>query len=353
VLALKPSAILIERPSNVVENPDDGEFNIPEYWAANQAASHLSVPYIPYDRPNLDEYYAKIRYSERGNAMANKWFKWSEDIIKKKDPESIDRKIADLYTCDLQAESCLTDAANAKPEIINSEVLDAVVRLKNSLYHEILPEIHKNDSDYEELVSESRFFRDDWSERNRIMADNIIKAAKQYPGQRLVVLVGASHRYILRDLLKDTDGIDLKEYWELINVDLTKIPPSPERKTWQDLQNKLLAESPAVCREYWEAVIHENWNHAAELYPPRSADDIKSTWSGTRPVAIVRIGETCTWPWPVTPCIVKYEGGRMQEIRMGTKWMNGKCLIERTLGNARDVSKEELGEAVTSQPSHE
>jgi hypothetical protein len=353
VLALKPSAILFECPSNVVENPGGGEFNIPEFWASDQAASQLSVPQIPFDRPNLDEHFAKIRYYERSNAMANKWFKWSEHIIKKNDPESRDRTIADLYTCNLQAESCLTDAATAKPEIINSEVLDAVVRLQNSMYHEILPQIHRNDSDYKELVSESHFFRDDWSEQNRIMADNIIKAAKQYPGQRLVVLVGCGHRYILRDLLKDTDGIDLKEYWELVDVDLAKIPPSPERKIWQDLQNKLSAESPAVCREYWEAVIHENWGRAAELYPVWSADDIKNTWSGTRPVAIVRIGETCILPWPVTPCVVKYEGGRMQEIRMGTKWMNGKCLIERTLGNTRDVSQDELGEAVTSQPSHE
>jgi hypothetical protein len=340
--------------------PKFREFGDAEGWASDQAASQLNVPQIPFDRPDRDEYYAKTRYFGREHAFGDQLNKWSEHV-KKNDPESIDLKIAYLLGYAVQAEGYLLDAANAKPEIINSQAHDSIVRLKHSLYFEIMPEIHKKYSGYEELTSEAHFFRDEWSERNRIMADNIIKAAKQYPEKRLVVLTGCTHRYILRDLLKDTDGIDLKEYWELIDVDFAKIPPSPEGKTWQDLQNKLLAESPAVCREYWEAVIHGNWDRAAELYPARSADEIKSRWSGTgtRPVAIVRIGETHS-PTPgegttncVTPCILKYEGWRMLEIKMVTRWVNGKCVIVATLGNARDVSQEELDEAVTSQPSHE
>jgi hypothetical protein len=47
------------------------------------------------------------------------------------------------------------------------------------------------------------------------MVDNIVKAAKEYPGKRLVVITGATHRYTLRDLLKDVNSIDLKEYWEI------------------------------------------------------------------------------------------------------------------------------------------
>lgn len=84
---------------------------------------------------------------------------------------------------------------------------------------------------YEQLADEAHFFRDQWHERNRIMADNIIKAAKQYAGRRLVVVTGATHRYILRDLLKNEPNIELKEYGELIDVDFLKMPPSAERKT--------------------------------------------------------------------------------------------------------------------------
>ena len=46
------------------------------------------------------------------------------------------------------------------------------------------------------------------------MVDNIVKAAKNHPGKRLVVITGATHRYVLRDLLKNEECIELKEYWE-------------------------------------------------------------------------------------------------------------------------------------------
>jgi len=72
------------------------------------------------------------------------------------------------------------------------------------------------------LIDDYYFFRDQWQERNRIIAGNIIKAAKEYHGKRLVVLTGATHRYILRDLLKNEPSIDLKEYWEVIEPKVAK-----------------------------------------------------------------------------------------------------------------------------------
>jgi hypothetical protein len=48
------------------------------------------------------------------------------------------------------------------------------------------------------------------------MADNIMRIAAQFPGKRLVVGVGAEHRYMLRDLLAGKPGIILKEFWEVM-----------------------------------------------------------------------------------------------------------------------------------------
>ena len=47
------------------------------------------------------------------------------------------------------------------------------------------------------------------------MADSIVKATKEYTGKRLVVVTGATHRYILYDLLRDNRHVELKEFWEI------------------------------------------------------------------------------------------------------------------------------------------
>jgi hypothetical protein len=61
------------------------------------------------------------------------------------------------------------------------------------LWHEIIPDILKKYPGYETLVDNYCFEKQQWQERNRIMVDNIVKAAKEYPGKRLVVITGATH----------------------------------------------------------------------------------------------------------------------------------------------------------------
>ena len=140
--------------------------------------------------------------------------------MNKDDPNSIDLKIAKLQGYAGQAEGYLF--MNSTPEIINSEAHDSVIRIKHSLWYDIVPNILEKYPEYETLINEDHFFRDQWRQRNQIMTDNIIKAAKQYTGKRLVVVTGATHRYILRDLLKNEPSIELKEYWETTNSDRQK-----------------------------------------------------------------------------------------------------------------------------------
>lgn len=64
-------------------------------------------------------------------------------------------------------------------------------------------------------VADLAFFADEWGSRNAIMADNIERIAREYPGMRIVFLCGAEHRYILRRLLQDRAGIVVREYYEV------------------------------------------------------------------------------------------------------------------------------------------
>ena len=66
-----------------------------------------------------------------------------------------------------------------------------------------------------ELAEEFLFVSDEWQERNQIMARHIRETACKFPGKRLVVLAGAEHRYILRELLAKAPEVELKEFYEV------------------------------------------------------------------------------------------------------------------------------------------
>jgi len=227
ILSLKPDAILNELPLSQVEadgRPLEGlrskDCGCPESWAADTAAQQLGIRQIPFDRPDREENFRKTKYFEREKRNVQSANRWYEEVQKNK-PNSVDLKIALLLWKDINPTlGYLRD--NSSPEVINSDACDNLVRAKQSIRHEILPEILMGYNGYETSVSDYRFEGDQWLERNKIMADNIVKAGKEYVGKRLVVITGNYHRYILRDLLKDIESIDLKEYWEITSPEINK-----------------------------------------------------------------------------------------------------------------------------------
>ena len=92
---------------------------------------------------------------------------------------------------------------NIGPEVFNSELFDLIIRIKRSVGNDISETIFKKYAGYESFADDCKFFREQWLERNKIMAENIKKNAKEYPCKRLVVITDGEHRYILRDLLKN------------------------------------------------------------------------------------------------------------------------------------------------------
>ena len=235
ILSLKPDAILNELPLSQVDPNGRPLFRDPlkhpEGWAADTVAQQLGIKQIPFDRPDRQENFKKTNYFERQRKSSEQTQKWLESL-QKKDPNSLDFRIAQIGINASYAQADLFDAA---PEVINCDAFDLLIRIKHSVWKSILPEIIEKYPDYVGVVAEDRFFADQWNVRNRIMADNIIKAAKQYQGKRLVVITGAEHRYILRDLLKDEPSIELKEYWEITNINLKEVqkPDEPNQSTIQ------------------------------------------------------------------------------------------------------------------------
>lgn len=221
ILSLKPDVILNELPLSQVD-PNGRPIEVlrkknfengPECWAIDTTAIQLGIKQIPFDRPDRQEYREKTNYFERDKRAKEMLRKWGNEITNK-DSNSLEIKIVMQINYAGQAVNFLD--LNAGPEIINSEGYDSITMLKLSTLYDITPFLLKKYPGYETTADDYLFEKQEWQERNKIMADNIIKAAKEYPGKRLVVITGSTHRYILRDLLKNADPIDLKEYWEII-----------------------------------------------------------------------------------------------------------------------------------------
>ncbi len=283
ILSLKPDAILNELPLSLVD-PNGRPLlrdpnKHPEGWASYQVATQLGIKQIPFDRPDRQEHYKKTKKFERRKKAEDLFSKWSNWICKN-NPESVDLKIAQLSAYGDQAEIFLF--SNAEPELINSDGFDAIVRIRHILWKEIRPEILRKYPGYETLVEDYQFDYQEWQERNRIMASNILKAAKDYPGKRLVVLTGAEHRYILRDLLKNEKSIELKEYWEIMEVDNYNAAESdqsdikPKQETIKEIVTSVAGSGGPTRNRAIKLVkwMNENFEWTPTDYKRRTVEEI-------------------------------------------------------------------------------
>jgi hypothetical protein len=263
IISLRPDAILNELPLSLVDpngrpKTRSRDSSCPEIWAADVVATHLGIKQIPFDRPDRQENFKRTNFfkrQKRCNELLEEW----EQHLSKRDPNCLALKIGRLWGYASAGEAELI--ACGSPEIINSDVHDSIIRIRQGMWCEIAPRILETDPNYKTLAQECRFFRDQWHTRNKIMVDNIVKAAKLYPGKRLAVITGATHRYILRDLLKDEPSIDLKEYWQIITPDSEKAQkPKAAREQDQTQAHGLrLTTEQRICgvAKLWAAVKYK------------------------------------------------------------------------------------------------
>jgi catechol 2,3-dioxygenase-like lactoylglutathione lyase family enzyme len=247
--SLKPNAILNELPLSQVDPNGRPLFRDPnqhpEGWAADSVAMQLGIKQIPFDQPDREEIFRKTHYFEReknSNELLNKW----GNQLAVKEPNSVDLKTVQLLSYAGQAQYNISHQAG--PEIINSDGFDSVIRMKHSLQYDVVPAIIKKYPGYERLVEDQKFFKDHWNQRNNTMADNIVNAAQKHKGKRLVVVTGCEHRYILRDLLKDVNSIELKEYWEV---------PAEKENTMKIKfhEIELSAKDPNASKKFYHEIL--------------------------------------------------------------------------------------------------
>ena len=179
--------------------------------AANQAAEILGVNVIPFDRDGREEFYERTRFLPRQKAAGERLKDWLR-LQAKKDTNSVQVLLGQLLSEAETRQAHLNAEGTLKG--INSPAYDMIINLKHSLMSDVLPNAIEASGDGT-LAGEFRFLADEWQERNRIMARNIQDIARSFPAKRLVVLTGTEHRYILRDLLRNASGLELKEFYEV------------------------------------------------------------------------------------------------------------------------------------------
>lgn len=351
LLELKPDAILNELPLNQVDADgrplDKDRTSCPENWASDGVATQLGIKQIPFDRPNREEHYNETRYFQRQRQAMEYLDKWNSEQAKA-EPVSANLNFYDMFLKASQAQRNTFEIGT--PEIINSKSFDFMIRLKHGVLYELLPALWADIPDAKEARENWLFLGRDWQERNRVMSDNILKAAAKYPGKLLVVLTGCEHRYLLREMLSTEKAIELKEYWELVDVKPERavaLSPVAERPVWgQPLSEKAVAEYSGVAREYWEAVIKGDWALVSEFRPIQTSEKWASQYGQNPPVELLAVGqprweEGCTSS-PVVPTTVKYADGKIREILLITdvRHEDGvrKGRIPGTLGTARELA---------------
>lgn len=218
IIGAGPVAILYEMPPTIGGVPTsangriDAGFRSNESIAVNQAADTLGVPALPYDRDRRNERYQEMRYFEREKFVFEKLLEWSSQG----EGNSAAAAVGTAMGCLLETVqgAQLDIALHAGPMVVNSAAFDKLSENTRCLIYELVPGLLAG-AEMDTVLADLSFFSDEWNTRNSIMADNIQRIAGEYSGKRIVVLCGAEHRYILRKLLEERAGIDVREYYEV------------------------------------------------------------------------------------------------------------------------------------------
>jgi hypothetical protein len=216
VVALQPAAILIELPPTINGRPTvvNGRraawlAGANEGWAENAAADALGVPVAPFDREGRNEYYVRTNYFARRDSASARLASLAAHL-RAENAAALVPLLLDVYHDINRSQQLLH--RTAPPEVINSAAFDELIQAKRRMDQDVVLHLDTRP----DLVDEYRFLRTEWLERNDIMARNIRRIAAEYRGARLVVLTGSEHRYLLRRLLAEAEGIVVREYWEVV-----------------------------------------------------------------------------------------------------------------------------------------
>ena len=210
---VQPDVVLMELDSSFFDN--NFRFNLEKYpdllstnenIGAHRYQLERGVDLRPFEIAGRNEWYREHRYFERQDSM------W-RDALSLYRADKLSRKNREDMELILQVMN-YNDMKFVSPRDMNSSMTMGYLSLREYILYQKLVSIVET----EELLSRWRGFVRLWSsrwyERNEVMAANIRRMAEAYSGKRLLVLVGLEHKPGLMKLLKEYDGLVLKEYWE-------------------------------------------------------------------------------------------------------------------------------------------
>lgn len=179
----------------------------PEGWASASVASDLGVPLLPFDWSERDEFYRRERYlpRERNPRLLQDVSAWASQGPPDEHRQTLLNNF--LSACREDEDAMRRGSALEW----NATTRDQVKRFRHALWYEIIPAQMAKEPAFQKTADELRWLGDVWQRRNRAMADNILADIAKYDVRRVVVVTGAMHRYILRDLLSQSPQVELHQ----------------------------------------------------------------------------------------------------------------------------------------------
>lgn len=213
LLRVQPDVVLMELDSSFFDNHFC--FNLekyPDLLSTNETIGthryqqEQGVDLRPFEITGRNEWYRDHRYFERQDSM------W-RDALSLYRADKLSRKNREDMELILQVMN-YNDMKFASPRDMNSSMTMGYLSLREYILYQKPVSIVETEEMLNHWRGFVRLWSSRWYERNEVMAANIRRMAEVYLGKRLLVLVGLEHKPGLLKLLKECDGMELKEYWE-------------------------------------------------------------------------------------------------------------------------------------------
>lgn len=213
LLRVQPDVVLMELDSSFFDK--NFRFNLEKYpdllstnetIGAHRYQQEQGVDLRPFEITGRNEWYREHRYFERQDSM------W-RDALALYRADKLSWKNREDMELILQVMN-YNDMKFASPRDMNSSMTMGYLSLREYILYQKLVSIVETEEMLNHWRSFVRLWSSRWYERNVVMAANIRRMAEVYPGKRLLVLVGLEHKPGLLKLLKECEGVELKEYWE-------------------------------------------------------------------------------------------------------------------------------------------
>ncbi len=214
---IKPDVVLIELDSSFFTKKFDFDtLNFPDILEKsneNNATFFYKKSYKidirPFDITGRNDFYERTDFFRKQGEMYSK----ISDLYNKGMLNERNRKDFELFDFTLNLTNNIKYSSlqelNSLPALKLTELRQKI------LYNETI-EIVKSDSLLHKWIDFAELQKDFWIKRNKVMVENIVKISKQYKKEKIVVFVGANHKYFILNLLKkeNDNNFLIKDYFK-------------------------------------------------------------------------------------------------------------------------------------------